>query len=252
MTPTPSPWFPFYKPVAQARLRLFCFPFAGGGAAVFSGWASGMPPGVEIVAVQPPGRERRILEKPFQDVEPLLDSLEPAMAPLLDLPCAFFGYSMGTRIALALAQRWQARGSRPLPVGLVLGASNAPHLPRPHRADLPEADFIQLLRRYEGTPAQVFEHKELMDMVLPTLRADFAIADGLRSSVPVRAPFSVYGGLEDPHASLEELERWHELTTQSFQVRHFPGKHFFLRTAQDAVLAAVREDLLRWAPFLGA
>jgi medium-chain acyl-[acyl-carrier-protein] hydrolase len=129
-----------------------------------------------------------------------------------------------------------------------MAAANAPHLPRSPRAELPEAEFIELLRRYEGTPAQVFAHKELLDMVLPTLRADFAIADTPGSSSPVRIPVSVYGGLEDPHASTGELERWRELTTESFLVRHFPGKHFFLRTAQDQVLAALREDLGRWAP----
>lgn len=228
-------------------MRVFALPYAGGGASIYNGWSAALPEGIEWVSVQLPGRERRLLEKPYRQLPPLLDALEEALAPLLDKPFAFFGYSMGTRIALGLAQRWQARGA-PMPVGLVLAAAGAPHLQRHSRETLNDAEFIDLLRKYEGTPSEIFAHKELLDMVLPTLRADFAIADGVMPAQPVGCPLIAYGGDQDPHAPLDSLEKWRELTRGEFRTRVFSGKHFFLRTAREPLLTALREDLTRWMP----
>jgi surfactin synthase thioesterase subunit len=254
MQPAPSPvnpWFPLRKPNPLTRLRLFCFPFAGGGAVAYNTWAQALPPGVELCAVQLPGRERRLLEPPFREIPPLLDALEPVMAPLLDLPFVFFGYSMGSRIALAYVQRLQAQG-RPLPRGLVVAAASAPHIQyREPYSKLSDERFIDVLRRYEGTPAEVFNHRELVEMLLPMLRADFSIADSLLPAQPVSCPLSAWGADSDPHVIGDGLERWSELTTGEFRLRRFPGNHFFLRTARDELLAALREELLRWAPELG-
>ena len=229
---------------------MFCFPYAGGGGSIFKGWGEALQRDVELVAVQLPGRERRIMEPPIRKIPALLDALEPVLEPLLDKPFVLLGYSMGTRIALALAQRWQARGG-PMPVGMVLAASGAPHRDRESRDLLDDAAFIEVLRQYEGTPAEVFAHKELLEMVLPSLRADFAIADTVLPVLPVRCPLSIYGGLEDSHAMPDILGHWRELTTGECRVRTFPGKHFFLRTARQSVLAALREDLARWCPEVG-
>lgn len=245
-----NPWFPTRQPNPNARLRVFCFPFAGGGASVYNGWGAALPAGVELVSVQLPGRERRIMEKPFRQIPPLLDALEPALAPLLDKPFVFFGYSMGTRVALALTQRWQSRGA-PLPLGMVVAAAGAPHRARESRDELDDAAFIELLRKYEGTPAEVFAHKELLEMVMPMLRADFSIADSVLPALPVRCPITAFGSHTDSHVPMPELERWSELTTSDFRARHFPGTHFFLRTAREQLLAALREELVRWCPEVG-
>ena len=246
-----DPWFPTRKAQPGARLRVFCFPYAGGGASIYNGWNAALPAEVEVCAVQLPGRERRVLEPAIRTLSAMVDALEPVLSPLLDKPFVFFGYSMGTRIALALAQRWQARGA-PLPRGMVLAAAGSPHLPRSSRGELDDESFIQLLRGYEGTPAEVFAHRELLEMVLPTLRADFAVADTQLPAVPVSCPISTWAGVEDPYVSAQSLESWKELTTSEFRLRHFPGKHFFLRTAREPLLQALREEIVRWCPEVGS
>ncbi len=248
--PSVNPWFPLRQPNPQARLRMFCFPYAGGGASIYNNWGAALPAGVEVCAVQLPGRERRILEQPIRKIPALLDALEPVLSPLLDKPFVFFGYSMGTRIALALAQRWQARGA-PLPLGMVMAAAGAPHLNRPSRDELDDAKFIELLRSYEGTPPEVLAHKELLEMVLPALRADFSVADTVLPASPVRCPISAWSGLEDSHVTQEGFDGWGALTTGELRLRRFPGKHFFLRTAREQLLASLREELIRWSPELG-
>ncbi|WP_257458980.1 thioesterase II family protein [Archangium lipolyticum] len=248
--PPVNPWFPLRQPNPHARLRVFCFPYAGGGASIYNNWGAALPASVEVCAVQLPGRERRILEQPFRQIPTLLDALEPALSPLLDKPFVFFGYSMGTRIALALTQRWQARGAR-LPLGLVMAAAGAPHRDRPSRDELDDAKFIELLRSYEGTPPELFAHKELLEMVLPSLRADFAIADSVLPATKVSCPISAWSGEEDPHVTQEGFDGWGELTTGDIRLRRFPGKHFFLRTAREPLLAALREELIRWCPEVG-
>src|SRR5688572_24867061 len=100
-------WFPTRQPLAQASVRLLCLPFAGGAASAFLGWNKSLPPGVELCAAQPPGRERRLSEPAFRELESLLDSLEAAAAPLLDKPFVLFGYSLGGRIAFELTRRLQ-------------------------------------------------------------------------------------------------------------------------------------------------
>lgn len=238
-------WFPRRRPNPDARLRVLVFPYAGGGASVFNGWSEALPADVELCVTQLPGREGRIQEPAFSRLPLLVDALEPVLAPLLDRPCILLGYSMGTRIALALAQRWRAPGRL---LGLIAAAAGAPHLPRPSRGALDDAAFLQVLRRYEGTPPAVFAHQELMELVLPLLRADFSLADTVLPAQPVSCPLAIWSGVEDPHVTQEGLDRWGELTTGEVFHRRFPGKHFFLRSARDQVLQALREEIARWAP----
>jgi len=224
---------------------LICFPHAGGGASLYNGWGALLPE-VEVCAVRLPGRERRIREAPLGEMSALLDALGPGLAPLLDKPFALVGYSMGAGIATAFAQRLQAREG-PLPRGLLALAAGAPHLPRPSHDALDDAGFIEVLRSYEGTPPEVLEHRELMELVLPVLRADFALADTVLPAEPLRCPISVWSATEDSHVTGERLAGWRELTREC-RGRQFPGGHFFIRTAWEQVVAALREELPGWFP----
>ncbi|NOJ96169.1 thioesterase [Corallococcus sp. CA049B] len=241
-------WFPSRKPLPEPRLRLFCLPFAGGSAAIYQPWSMALPTGVELCAVQLPGRERRLMEPAMKSLPALMDVLMPALTPLMDRPFALFGYSMGARIGLEVARTLKRQGG-PKPLGFIAAAAPPPsHNDREPIHTLDDPGFIAKLREYDGTPEEVLQHKELLELILPTLRADFALAwsENGKDTAPLDIPLSVYAGKGDKHVGLDTMEHWREESTADVRIRHFEGGHFFIRTHGPPVLAAVREDLTRW------
>jgi medium-chain acyl-[acyl-carrier-protein] hydrolase len=239
-----TPWGIVRRPVAEPRLRIFCFPHAGGGASAYGAWPAEMPPDVELVAVQPPGRERRIAEPPFDRMEPLVDAAYAALSPLWNRPFAFFGHSTGALVAFELARRLRREGA-PGPLHLVASGRWAPHLsdPEPPVYAMPRDELIAALRRYGGTPDEVLDDPDLMDFILPVLRCDFAVGDtyAYRDEPPLELPITAVGGEADPRVSAEALESWGRHTTGPFACRQLPGDHFFLHADRAPLIALLRE-----------
>jgi medium-chain acyl-[acyl-carrier-protein] hydrolase len=240
------------KPRPAARLRLFCFPYSGGGAGAFRGWSDALP-SVEVCAVQAPGRENRLREPAFLRMDPLVAEITRVVRALADLPFAFFGHSLGAFIAFEVARALR-REQAPLPRHLF--ASGCP-APQAHVVDHPihgdtDAVLMDKLRRYQGTPAGVLDNDELMALLLPVLRADFTIYETYQpppsDEPPLDLPLTALGGLEDDHATRAQLEAWRAQTSQRFVLRMFPGGHFFVHGARAQVLGSVLTDL---APLLG-
>ncbi|MEM7481854.1 MAG: thioesterase domain-containing protein [Acidobacteriota bacterium] len=229
-------WITYRRSRPSARLRLFCFPFAGGGASTYRRWPDDFPPEVDLCPVQLPGRENRIQEIPFDALDPLVESFAESHRDWFrDLPFAFFGHSMGSLIAFELA-RWLRREGLPAPRHLFMSAHRAPHQPlrEPPIYALPDAEFRNRLRRLNGTPEAVLQHPELMELLEPLLRADFAVNERYecRSEPPLDIPLTAYGGVEDPDVEAADLKAWGQHTTGPFQTRLFPGDHFFLQTEE--------------------
>jgi medium-chain acyl-[acyl-carrier-protein] hydrolase len=241
-----EPWIAFGTPNPKARLRLFCFPYAGTGGSIFRTWPGGLPEDVEVCPVQYPGRGTRPMETPFTAISPLVQALAQALLPLLDKPFAFFGHSLGALVAFELARQLR-RQSGPQPVRLFVSADRAPRSPRRDRPinALPEADFLVELVRLNGTPRKVLEDAELMQIMLPVLRADFAIYETYAYSPepPLACVIAGLGGLQDQRVRRDDLAAWRDETDDAFSLRMFPGDHFFLNTAQPLLLQALSQDL---------
>ncbi len=240
-------WISARKPRPQAKLRLLCFPYAGGGALAYRGWAAQVPEEIDVLPVQLPGRERRLREPPFTRVATLVEAAAEGLLPHLDRPFAVFGHSMGALVGYELIQRLRREHGLE-PVRLLVSARSAPQLPPDPDDDykLPDPELIERLREINGTPTEVLEHPELMELMLPLLRADFELNDTYEpiAHPALECPVTAFGGLEDDETPKDDLEPWGEVTRGPFKLRMFPGDHFYLNQHQDRLIQAVAEDLL--------
>ena len=240
-----DPWIRRHKPRPDAALRLFCLPYAGGGASIYRPWAEALPDWLEVCAVQLPGREERIAEPAYRQVGRLLPELVERLRPYLDRPVALFGHSMGAVIAYEVARALTLEGRRP--EHLIVSGQRAPFLPleRPTSYHLSDPDFQQRLRELNGTPAPILQEPELMKMVLPLLRCDFELSETYRRerAEPLDCPITALGGLEDAEVDPEAIDAWREVSRCPVDVRMLPGDHFFVHSRRADVLQIVQRCL---------
>lgn len=242
LNPLDSPWFVRHSRNGGATHRMFCFPYAGGNAWIFRSWPDLLPASIEVVAIQAPGKGARLLEAPYARLADLIEGLLPhLLAAIGDRPFSFFGHSNGALLAFELACTLKARGL-PVPKQLLLSASPAPwtrQIEQPY-SSMPVETFKQVLRDLEGTPAEVLDDPELFDLMLPGLRADFALSEDYRWSHPgpLEIPTSVYWG---EHDRIEEWQilAWQDRISAPMKFERIPGGHFFIHSHQDLLTAHV-------------
>ncbi|HZT60922.1 MAG TPA: alpha/beta fold hydrolase [Pyrinomonadaceae bacterium] len=239
------PWISSPRPNPRASVRLFCFPYAGGSAAIYRSWHEGFPQTVEVCPIQLPGRGTRFREKPFTNLTALVGEMAQALLPHFDRPFAFFGHSMGSLISYELA-RLLREGRAIAPCHLFVSGRSAPHLAsRNVTYNLPEDEFIAELRRLNGTPREVIEHPELMKLMIPLMRADFEMCETYSASQgrPLDCPVTAFGGDGDEEVPREEIEAWHRHTTGPFSLHMIPGDHFFLQTSRPRLTHIIAREL---------
>jgi medium-chain acyl-[acyl-carrier-protein] hydrolase len=239
-------WLKNYSPTAQPRLRLLCLPYAGAGASAYRSWAKALPSEVELYALQLPGREARRREAPYTQLEPLIEILARLVAGLPPLPLVLFGHSLGAIIGFELARSLR-RQYGINPVHMFIAGQAAPQLPSSAQQIhlLPDGEFIQRLREYNGTPEEILQHTEILQMLLPALRADFAICENYAyyHDEPLDCPVSVFGSSDDSQVSQEDLLAWSSQTSQSMTFHLLKGDHFFVHQARESLLTIIVQIL---------
>ena len=233
-----------YKASPAASLRLFCFPYAGSSASAFQSLAAALPLEIEVCGFEYPGRGTRAKEKPAASLLHVVQELASCFDAFLDKPFAFFGYSMGALICYELARVLTHHKRQPEHV--FLAAVGAPRSTKPRALSrLPDAQFLEELKKLNGIPSELLNDAALLALALPVLRADFALCEGYEAQEeePLRCPLTVLGGQHDGHVPLSSLEAWSSYAGSSFSSRILPGGHFFLRTAQAAVVSTLLEEL---------
>lgn len=239
-------WISHYRRRAAPQVRLFCFPYSGGGASTYRTWHEELPPSVEVCPVQLPGRESRLKEPPFTRMLPLVKVLAEELRPFMEMPFAFFGHSLGGRLSYELAREVRTRYGLS-PIRLFVSGAPAPQVafPKVHVHHLPDAEIVRRIRDLGGTPESVLQHEELMSMLMPLIRADFALSETYEytADTPLQCPISAFGGTDDPEVSRESLEAWQVQTCGPASVRIYPGGHFFLHDCRADVLRDIAEDL---------
>ena len=239
IAPKNDPWIPQFKLNPQARIRLFCFPYAGGTTYTFRSWLNFLPQTIELCAIELPGRYRRLHESPYKDINLLLSALSIALVPYLDRPFAFFGHSMGGIVSFELT-RLIKKNLNLSPVHLFISGHRAAQIPDrdPPIHNLDNTKFKQEIIKLGGTPQEVIEHEEMMELLMPTLRADFQAIENYQyqPEPPLDIPITVFGGKSDPRASQADLEAWQEHTSADFSLYMFDGGHFFIEEHREIIL----------------
>lgn len=202
------------NPRSRAAFRLFCFPYAGGGASIFRQWPENLPEIIEVCAIQYPGRENRISETPIDNLQVIVTKVFNILLPWMDIPYAFFGHSLGAKIAFEIAKKLSMESGYQ-PACLFVSGCRAPHISAKQQIyNLEKNEFINSLRRYAGTPESVLQDRELMNIFLPMLRADFMLDEKFNSNPGEKVEFPIYAfaGDNDEIAPLHEVEEWRQLT----------------------------------------
>jgi surfactin synthase thioesterase subunit len=246
MKSKPNDWITILNPRPDARCRLYCLPYAGGGAALFRTWPDDLPADVEVCPIQLPGREVRFSEPRFTSITGLVQTLAPIILPHLQKPFGVLGHSMGGLIAFELIRELRRLGA-PTPQRLLIAAREAPQLvetlPPLHR--LPDKEFFEELQeRYGGIPYEALNNQEIRDVFIPLLKADIEMVETYRwrPEEPLDCPISVFGGRLDRIAE-PDLRAWQQQTRQPVFVQMFEGSHFFMQTAQADLLKVIGHQL---------
>lgn len=240
-----SAWFPVAPPSGRPELRLFCLHHGGGGASAYRDWPALLDARVEVVPVQLPGREGRFNQPCELSIRRLTERLvEPILHRAGDAPFAFFGHSMGALLSYELTYELGARGVSPR--HLVLSGFAPPHLPRPAGVHLlSDRELMAHIADLEGTSADLLEMPELLELLVPVLRADFTACETYEyvEREPLRLPVSIFGGADDPGVSVSVLRQWADLLAAPPYLRVFPGGHFYLQEHPEDVVGAVADRL---------
>lgn len=244
-----SSWVKRLSTAAEGSSRLFCFPYAGGGPSVFRNWPRLVPPTTDVYAIHLPGRESRMTEAPFTTLAPLVEELAPVLAErVTGARSVFFGHSLGALVAFYVCRELRRNGN-PLPDRLIVSGLGAPHLPPRHPPihDLPDPEFIDELRRLDGTPDEALGNAELMELFVPMLRADCAVSEtyDYKEEPPLDCPIVAFGGREDEDVPVEDVREWRVHSSAPFMYRIFPGGHFFLHAHERDVVNEVARHLAR-------
>lgn len=236
-------YIPHEKPNAQ--LRLICFPYAGGSSLTFCPWIKNLHPDVELVLIQLPGRGARFSEAPFGSMDAMVKAIGASLNSMVPKPFIFFGHSMGARVAYELVLQLFIDKLR-LPLHIIASGSPAPFIERKKELthDLPDEAFINHIRELKGTHEELLQNDELIQLLLPALRADFKIVENYcnKSMQKIPTKISVFAGKKDD-IDLNEIESWFMLFESNREVYWFDGNHFFVDEFSAEVLSEINKIL---------
>lgn len=237
-----SKWTMAFKPNPQARMRLFCIPYAGAGASLYRDWHASIRDDVEVVGIQLPGRESRFSEPHLRSIDAIVEQLIPVISSYSDKPFVLFGHSMGALVGFELTRAFQRlRGLAPR--HLIVSGTRAPFCPRGDEPihQLDDDAFLEKIRCFNGTPKSLLQDADLMKLFTPLLRADFGVAETYQyeDRGPIWCPVTVLGGDEDEGVRLEDLHAWSRVCRSSCDQHVFRGDHFFIHKHKTAVIDLV-------------
>lgn len=239
-------WMPRLGGQPRARIRLYCFAHAGGGASVYYAWNNLLPDWVELCPIQLPGREERLDEPCVASMSELVDVLAPLIFESLDRPFCLYGHSMGACLGFEIAKRLKIDCGKEA-LHLFVGAHRSPDQPYPHPSvnGVSKAELLRVLSRFNGLPQAVLDNAELMEVLFPILRADLLVCESYRyrADSTLQAPITVFNGRFDRNVMDADLNGWQQQTDGVCNIVPLNGDHFFLKTHSDVVLKTILQAI---------
>jgi surfactin synthase thioesterase subunit len=230
-------------------MKLFCFPYAGGSSAVFNTWKNYIRPDIEIRAIELAGRGRRIHEAHYNDFNEVIDDVLSIIIDEIksDNDYAFFGHSMGGKIAYELTQKILEKGL-PIPSHVFFSGRGAPYVLGEDDKEyhkLPDEEFKEEILDLGGTPKEFFDHPELLEVFLPMLKNDFKLAarDNLDKEINL-LPFDITVFLgKDEDLTPEQSDSWKNYTSENCTIHYFNGGHFFINEKVEEVVEKINNTI---------
>ncbi len=229
--------------MSNAAFTLLCYPPAGVGAATFCSTFRTLPPQVQVIGLQPPGRENRFRETAITDFDALVQQFAIAVDEIArsDLPWGLFGHSLGALVSFELIRHLRRLDGR-LPAVLWTSGRRAPHLP----STAPPGNFADALAEAHLSDSCFVDlPPEVQRAMLPALRADMAVARSYRyrEDVPLACPIVSLTGSDDKLVDVDAAASWSAHTSSWSQVRVYPGGHFYYQEAAVQLCDAIADDI---------
>jgi len=249
MTQQPSKWVVSITPTHLGQHKLFCFPYAGSGASVYRAWGKLLEKNIQGFAIQPPGRETRFSEDLLTSIDDYAHQAHKAIEPYCSSSdtLILFGHSLGALAAYETAKRLQNEGI-PVDLLIVSGRQDPTRASiRPPISHLNNVEFIQQMATYNGTPAAILQNEELLELLLPMIRADFSMSEHYARS-PITAqlacPIMALGSRQDEWLSETAMDDWKNVSSGSFEAHWFEGDHFYLNKYAKELVGFLSEKIL--------
>jgi medium-chain acyl-[acyl-carrier-protein] hydrolase len=228
-------------------MKLFCFPYAGGSAAIFSKWNMLLGPDIEVRAIELPGRGKRFQEPNVASFDAAVNDIwEQIVNEIREQDYAFFGHSLGAKIAFALSLRVCNEKLRPARHSFFSGrgAPNVPGKDEKIYSKMSDIEFKEEIFNLGGTPKEFFDSPELLDVFFPILRNDFRLAEGEEDDEkqfrPLSWDISIFVGKEESLTS-DQVVGWKDVTTGNCSIHFFNGGHFFLNDETQGVISRINQ-----------
>ncbi|MEX2963534.1 thioesterase II family protein [Microbulbifer sp. TYP-18] len=246
-----NPWLVNYTNRPTAEVRLICFHYAGGSASAYRNWPKFLSANVDLLGVQLPGREGRYQEDFITNFDELIGKVVVALEPVIDKPYVVFGHSMGSLMSFECLRQIGSKGL-PLPLFYIPAGRRSPQFPEdePPIAHLPEGDFLTaLLKEYEDNLGDVLRNKDLREVFIPQLRADFKLCENYcyREKEKLNCPIYAFGGEQEQKLGEKEIQGWAAHTNCEFFAKRFPGDHFFIHKSESMVVREINRYLAMYS-----
>jgi medium-chain acyl-[acyl-carrier-protein] hydrolase len=230
------------------NFRVFCFPYSGGTAQVYRPLTNVLPDDVCVYAYELPGRGRRFGEEIPGTLSGIVEDAFSPIRGLIERPYAFFGHSLGGIIAFEMARHLRKQG-KPLPRHLFVSGIRAPQVPKREAEafSLPRQEFIEKIKELGGTPSEILENEEMLDIMIPVLRKDFQIYEtySYAHDLPMPVPITAFGGRRDNFVTEDDIRKWSEHTSSLFEMQMFAGDHFFILENMNNVAQLIARAIYR-------